>query len=64
MPTTKSSKIIAENFIKDQIEIMKRYGRGPKLSAKAYRSLVSDTQRSFESMKAPSTKEQSAKAMR
>jgi hypothetical protein len=60
----RSSKAIAESFIKDQIAIMKRFGSAPKLSAKAYKELVFETQRSFESMKPPLTKARPAKSGR
>ena len=50
-----SSRTVAEEFIKDQIAIMKKYGSAPKLSAKAYKTLVAKTSRSFEALKVPSS---------
>ena len=50
----------AEAFIKDQIRIMSKHGDAPKLSAKRYREVVAETERSFQSMR--SQPEMKAKA--
>ena len=41
----------AEAFIKDQLDIMKKYGNAPKLSSERYEEVVNDTQRSLESLR-------------
>lgn len=41
----------AEAFIKDQLDIMGKYGNAPKLSAKRYEEAVNETQRSLESLR-------------
>jgi hypothetical protein len=46
-----SSRKVAEQFIKDQVKIMRQFGKAPKLSAKRYKEVVTDTQRSFESLR-------------
>ncbi len=56
-----SSKNIAEDFIKDQLAIIEKYGTAPKLSAKAYKTLVAKTSRSFAALKAPSPSARTAK---
>lgn len=43
-----SSRKVAEEFIKDQLDIMRQFGKAPKLSAKRYKEVVTRTQRSFE----------------
>jgi hypothetical protein len=40
----------AEAFIKDQLNIMGKYGNAPKLSAKRYAEAVNETQKSLESL--------------
>ncbi len=46
-----SSRKVAEEFIKDQLDIMRQFGKAPKLSAKRYKEVVTTTQRSFESLR-------------
>ena len=41
----------AEAFIKDQIKIMSKYGAAPKLSAKRYKEVVAEAEKSFQSMR-------------
>jgi hypothetical protein len=50
---TLSSDIIAKRFLRDQMNIMKRHGSAPKLTAQAYRQLLADTSKSFESLRPP-----------
>lgn len=45
------SRKVAEQFIKDQVRIMGEHGKAPKLSAKRYKAVVEETQRSFESLR-------------
>jgi hypothetical protein len=56
-----SSKNVAEAFIKDQFAIMKKYGTAPKLSAKAYKTLLAKTSRSFAALKPTSPRTLQAK---
>lgn len=46
-----SSRKIAERFLRDQIRIMKKHGSAPKLSSTAFKTLVTETQKSFESLR-------------
>ncbi len=41
----------AEAFIKDQMRIMSKHGSAPKLSAKRYKEVVAETEKSFQSMR-------------
>ncbi len=52
----------AEAFIKDQLNIMSKYGHAPKLSAKRYEAVVNETQKSLESLKGHPETERKAKA--
>lgn len=45
-PTKKAAK----EFLQQQFRIMERYGRGPRISARRYAELVSQTQRSLASL--------------
>jgi hypothetical protein len=45
------SRKVAENFINDQLKIMRKFGNEPKLSAKRYNAIVDETQKSFESLR-------------
>ena len=45
--------ILAERFIKDQIKIMKKHGKGPTLGTEEYKKLVEDTQRTFRTLMVP-----------
>ena len=45
-----SSRQMAKNFLQDQINIMKKYGKGPKLNSTQTKKLVADIQASFESL--------------
>jgi hypothetical protein len=56
------SRKIAENFIKDQLRIMRKFGNEPKLSSKRYEELIAETQRSFESLRPPESLKAKAKA--
>ena len=49
------SRKVAEDFINDQIEIMRRFGNEPELSAERYQAIVEETQRSFESLRPQET---------
>jgi hypothetical protein len=46
-------KALTERFLKDQIRIMKKHGKGPNLGTEEYRKLVEDTQRSFRGLSMP-----------
>ena len=46
-----SSRAIAEDFIRDQFAIMKRFGKEPQLSDEQRQKLVAATTRSFESLR-------------
>lgn len=48
-----SSRKMAEQFMRDQINIMKKYGKEPKINAVQKKKLLSDTQASFESLRGP-----------
>ena len=54
----------AESFIKDQIGIMSKYGNAPKLSAKRYEEVVTETQRSLESLRRQPTKTKAKAAVK
>lgn len=45
----------AEAFIKDQMRIMTKHGSAPKLTAKRYKEVVAETEKSFQSMRAQPT---------
>jgi hypothetical protein len=45
------SRKLAEDFIKDQLRIMREHGKEPKLSQKRYEEAVTETQKSFESLR-------------
>jgi len=42
---------MAERFMRDQINIMKKYGKEPKINAVQKKKLLHDTQASFESLR-------------
>ena len=46
-----SSRKMAEQFMRDQINIMKKYGKEPKINAAQKKKLLNDTQASFESLR-------------
>ncbi|HVS89146.1 MAG TPA: hypothetical protein VHF01_13125 [Candidatus Acidoferrum sp.] len=46
-----SSQKMAEKFLRDQIRIMKKHGKGPKLSSAQKEKLVSEIKASFESLR-------------
>ena len=46
-----SSRQMAEKFMRDQINIMKKYGKEPKINAEQKKKLLDDTQASFESLR-------------
>jgi hypothetical protein len=51
MAKPSSSRRIAEQFINDQIAIMKKYGSEPHLTPERYKALLSSTRRSFDALK-------------
>ncbi len=46
-----SSQKMAEQFLRDQIRIMKKHGKAPKLTPAQKKTLVSDIKASFESLR-------------
>jgi hypothetical protein len=52
---SKDPNILAEKFLKDQIRIMKKHGKEPKLGAEQYQKLLEDTQRAFRGLATPKT---------
>lgn len=47
----KTSRQFAENFLRDQIRIMKKYGKTPKLSVDKKKKLLDDIEVSFEHLR-------------
>jgi hypothetical protein len=45
------SRKLAKEFINDQLEIMRKFGNQPKLSAKRYNEVVDEAQKSLESLR-------------
>ena len=43
----------AEQFLKDQAAIIKKYGEAPKLSGADYKAVLNDTTQTFESLSTP-----------
>jgi hypothetical protein len=41
---------LAANFLRDQAEIMKKYGQGPKLSGPSFETAVSATKKTFKTL--------------
>jgi hypothetical protein len=41
---------LATQFLKDQAEIMKKYGEGPKLSGANFEAAVNETKRTFKTL--------------
>jgi hypothetical protein len=54
-----SSEKMAEQFLRDQIRIMKKHGKGPKLSSAQREKLLSEIKASFESLR-PESQHQAA----
>jgi hypothetical protein len=46
-----SSAKIAKRFIRDQIAIMKKYGKAPTINPETMKKVLADTQASFESLR-------------
>lgn len=46
-----SSAKIAKDFMRDQINIMKKYGKAPKIDAQTMKKVLADTQATFESLR-------------
>jgi hypothetical protein len=46
-----SSRKMAEQFMRDQINIMKKYGKEPKINAEQKKKMLNDTQAAFESLR-------------
>jgi hypothetical protein len=42
---------LAEQFIADQLAIMRKYGSDPKLDEERYEKVVKDTERTFKKMR-------------
>jgi len=43
---------LATQFLKDQAEIMKKYGEGPKLSGSNFVAAVNETKKTFKTLRA------------
>jgi hypothetical protein len=43
----------AEQFLRDQAAIIKKYGEAPKLSGEDYQAVLNDTTKTFESLSTP-----------
>ncbi len=48
---TISSQKMAEKFLRDQIRIMKKHGKGPKLTSAQKEKLLSEIKASFDSLR-------------
>lgn len=48
-----STRKLAEQFIEDQIQIMREHGKAPKLSAARYEEVVSKAEKTFAAMRGP-----------
>ncbi|GGG83956.1 hypothetical protein [Edaphobacter dinghuensis] len=48
----KQAKEAAAQYMKDQAEIMKKYGETPKMSGSTYKTAVRDTTRTFQTISA------------
>lgn len=46
------AKKIAAQYLKEQAEIIGRYGKAPKLSGESYREAESDTAKTFQTLSA------------
>ena len=56
-----SSRKVADNFLRDQIRIMRKHGSAPKLTPAQYKKILAETQKSFESLRGtPSESRKSA----
>jgi len=54
--SNKQAKEIAERYLREQAEIIGKYGNAPKLSGDRYREALSDTQKAFQAISAPRQK--------
>ena len=46
-----TTRKLAAQYIKDQIEIIKKYGEAPRLSADQRRAAIADTEKTFDAMR-------------
>ncbi|HLA94800.1 MAG TPA: hypothetical protein VK612_03700 [Pyrinomonadaceae bacterium] len=53
-----STRTLAEQFINDQLEIMREHGKAPKLSAEQYDKAVASTEKTFAAMRHTEPKSQ------
>lgn len=51
-----SAESVAEQFIKDQLKIMEKYGHAPNLTPDQYKTLLSQTRKSFEALRPQAAK--------
>jgi hypothetical protein len=49
-------KKLAQSFLKDQAEIIKKHGNTPKLSGQNFKRAMNDTTKTFAALKAASAK--------
>jgi hypothetical protein len=42
---------LAAKFLKDQAEIMKKYGEAPKMSGASFQAAVNDTKKTFKALR-------------
>jgi hypothetical protein len=54
--SAKEAKQVAEQFLREQAEIIGKYGEKPKLSGDGYKEALADTQRAFQSLSASKNK--------
>ncbi len=54
--SSKQAKQTAERYLKEQAEIIKKYGGTPKLSGERYREALAETQKTFQALSASKPK--------
>lgn len=54
--TTTEVKKLAQKFLEDQAAIIKKHGHTPKLSGPKFQRAVSDTRKTFETLRTASSK--------
>ena len=52
--SSKKETAFAAKFLRDQAEIMKKYGEGPKLSGPSFEAAVNETKKTFKTLSAAS----------
>lgn len=53
---TSEVKKLAQNFLRDQAEIIKKHGHTPKMSGQNFRRVMNDTRKTFENLRAAYSK--------